>query len=188
MPPVRGNYLLIGAAALLLLQAAVLVLFGQPVICTCGHVKAWEGVVLSSGTSQHLTDWYTFSHIIHGILFFAITGWLFPGWPLGARLLLATGAEVAWEIAENTPMVIQAYRKQALAQGYVGDSVINSIFDTFSMMLGFTVARISPVWATVALALVFEVWVAYVIRDNLTLNILNFIHQFDVIHRWQLGG
>ncbi|OFV90221.1 MAG: hypothetical protein A3G76_08090 [Acidobacteria bacterium RIFCSPLOWO2_12_FULL_65_11] len=188
MRAVRDHYVLIGVAALLLLQGTVLFLLGQPVICTCGYVKAWEGVVLSSGTAQHLTDWYTFSHVIHGVLFYAVSWWLFPHWSLGSRLLLAMGAEIAWEIAENTPWVIQAYRQQALAQGYVGDSVINSVFDTFSMMLGFAVARMSSVWATFALAVVFEVWVAYVIRDNLTLNILNFIHQFDFIHRWQSGG
>ncbi|MGB7218734.1 MAG: DUF2585 family protein [Vicinamibacterales bacterium] len=188
MRTLRERDVQIGAIGLLCLQAAALWLFGQPAICTCGYVKAWEGVVLSSGTSQHLTDWYTFSHVIHGFLFYALSWWLFPGWPLGSRLLLAMGAEVGWEIAENTPWVIQAYRKQALAQGYVGDSVINSIFDTFSMMLGFAAARMSPIWATVAVALAFEGWVGYVIRDNLTLNILNFIYQFDSINRWQLGG
>jgi hypothetical protein len=97
------------------------------------------------------------------------------------------GLEISWEITENTPWVIEAYRRQALAQGYVGDSVINSVFDTFSMMLGFAVARLAPVRATAGLAVGLELWTAWTIRDNLTLNILNFIYQFDVIHRWQSG-
>jgi hypothetical protein len=188
MRVIRDHDVLTRATALLLLQATVLFLFGQPPICTCGYVKAWEGVVLSSGTSQHLTDWYTFSHIVHGLLFYALSWWLFPRWSVGSRLVFAIGVEATWEIAENTPWVIQAYRKQALAQGYVGDSIINSISDTFSMMLGFALARMLPVWATIALGLGLEGGLAYAIRDNLTLNILNFIHQFDAIHRWQSGG
>jgi len=98
------------------------------------------------------------------------------------------GLEIGWEIAENTPYVINAYREQALAQGYVGDSIINSVMDTFSMMLGFILARRLPVSVTVFLAILFEVFVGAMIRDNLTLNVLGFIHQFDFIHRWQSGG
>ena len=101
---------MLGAALLVAVQASVLFLFGQPAICTCGYVKLWEGVVLSAGNSQHLTDWYTFSHIIHGILFYALFTFLFPRISVWARLLMAMGVEIAWEIAENTPTVIQHYR------------------------------------------------------------------------------
>lgn len=180
--------IIIGIVGLLLAQAVVLFVFGQPGICDCGFVKVWEGVVLSSGTSQHISDWYTFSHIIHGFLFYALLWWLFPKMSFGVRLLIAMGIEITWEIAENTPWVIQAYREQALAQGYMGDSVLNSVLDTVFMMLGFWFARKAPIMATIAIGLFFELWVAYVIRDNLTLNILNFIYQFDFIHRWQSGG
>lgn len=183
-----STYIIIGALALLLVQAAVLFALGQPGICECGYIKAWEGVVLSSGTSQHLSDWYTFSHIIHGFLFYAILWRLFPRMPLWSRLLLAMGAEIAWEIAENTPWVINAYREQALAQGYAGDSVLNSVMDTLFMALGFWFASRAPVWLTVAVGLFFELWVAYFIRDNLTLNILFFIYPFEFIHEWQSGG
>lgn len=174
--------------ALLVFQALILALFGQPWIAADGTVKLWEGVVQSVGNSQHLSDWYTFSHIIHGFLFYALLWWLFPRSPAAWRLLMAMGIEIGWEVLENTPMVIDAYRQQALAQGYMGDSIINSVSDTLAMMLGFVVAWRLPVAATVSLALFFELWVGYSIRDNLTLNVLNFAHQFEFIEEWQRGA
>lgn len=176
------------AVGLLTLQTLVLYLLGQPFICTCGTVKLWISNVLSSDMSQHLFDWYTFSHIIHGFIFYWLLRLLFPRLSFSTRLLLAMGLEIGWEIAENTPYVINAYREQALAQGYVGDSIINSVMDTFSMIVGFLLARKLPVSFTVFLAILFEVFVGYMIRDNLTLNVLGFMHQFEFIHRWQSGG
>jgi hypothetical protein len=176
------------AALMIVGQAAVLFSFGQPPICTCGYIKLWEGVVLSPGNSQHLTDWYTFSHIIHGMLFYALTWVLFPRVPAGYRLLMALGIEIAWEISENTPWVINRYREQALAQGYSGDSILNSVSDSLSMAFGFLLARRLPVLVTIALALAMEVSVAYFIRDNLTLNVINLLYPLDFIHRWQAGG
>ncbi|MBI5004237.1 DUF2585 family protein [Candidatus Kaiserbacteria bacterium] len=170
---------------LIVIQAAVLYLFGQPAICTCGYVKLWEGVITSSGMSQHLSDWYSFSHIIHGFLFFLFTWAIFPRWSLQQRLLLAMSLEIGWEIAENTPMVIEAYRQQALARGYVGDSIINSIMDTLMMTLGFVLAWRFSVWTVIFLALAMEIGVAYFIHDNLTLNIIGFIHHFPAIDAWQ---
>lgn len=174
-------------AAVLLVQAYVLYLFGQPATCTCGYVKFWEGVVQSSGNSQHLTDWYTFSHIIHGFIFYLVLRWSFPQLKVWQRLLLAMGIEVAWEILENTPMVIQHYREQALAQGYVGDSIINSVSDTLAMVVGFFMALRLPLWLVVVIALTLEVFTAYMIRDNLTLNIVNLIYVFPPIASWQAG-
>ncbi|MEK7170615.1 MAG: DUF2585 family protein [Patescibacteria group bacterium] len=174
-------------AGLIALQVLVLYLLGQPFICECGYVKFWENDVLSAGMSQHLFDWYTFSHIIYGFVFYGILRLLFPRMSVGTRLLLAMGIEIGWEIAGNTPWVINAYREQALAQGYVGDSILNSVMDTVSMAAGFFFALRAPAWLTVFLAVLFEVFVGYMIRDNLTLNVLNFIYQFDVIHDWQSG-
>lgn len=176
------------ALALVAVQAFALFLFGQPPICTCGYVKLWEGVVLSPGNSQHLTDWYTFSHIIHGFLFYLILWYFFPRTPVAWRLAAAVGIEAAWEIIENTPLVIQHYREQALAQGYTGDSILNSVSDTCTMIVGFFLARKLPVWSIVALALALELWVGYEIRDNLTLNIINLLHHFDFIAKWQSGA
>ncbi len=172
----------------LLLQGAVLFILGQPAICTCGYVKIWEGVVRSLGNSQHLSDWYSFSHIIHGLVFYFLLGLIFPRLPRAHRFLIALGLEASWEILENTPWVINAYRQQALAQGYNGDSVINSLSDTLFMIFGFGLAVAMPVWFTVLLGLGLEIWVGYFIHDNLALNILNFIYKFEFIQRWQSGG
>ena len=172
---------------MLSLQALVLSMFGQPAICDCGYVKVWEGVVLSVGNSQHLTDWYTFSHIIHGFIFYFGLWFFFPRMPVMRRLLYAVGIEAGWEILENSQMVIEHYREQALAQGYTGDSIINSVLDTLAMVAGFVMARRLPVWSVVAAGIALELFVVYSIRDNLTLNILNLIYQFPVISAWQAG-
>lgn len=175
-------------SVLIIAQAIALFYFGQPAICECGSVKLWEGVVKSIGNSQHLSDWYTFSHIIHGFIFYWILWKLFPKMHIGWRLLLAVAIEIGWEIFENTPMIINHYRQQALAQGYTGDSILNSVSDTMAMIAGFVVARVSPVWITIILLLAMELFVAYVIRDNLILNITNLIHVFPLIENWQMGA
>jgi hypothetical protein len=178
--------LCVGAAALMV-QAAVLLAMGQPIICTCGTVKLWQGAVLSSENSQHLTDWYTFSHVIHGFGFYFLTWTILPRASLLLRLALAVGLEVGWEILENSPYVIERYRQSALAQGYVGDSVINSLSDTLAMTLGFLLARLLPVPATVSLALAMELAVGYWIRDNLALNVIQLIAPIEAISIWQMG-
>ncbi|MCR4328386.1 MAG: DUF2585 family protein [Patescibacteria group bacterium] len=188
MKKVTVLHVAIIALGLVTLQAGVLTLLGQPLISASGNIQFWVSEALSSEMSQQLFDWYTFSHIIHGFLFYALLRWLFPRMPMATRLLVAMGIEIGWEIAENTPWVINAYREQALAQGYSGDSIINSVLDTFSMMLGFFMAFRVPIWFTVTLALAFEVFTGYVIHDNLTLNITNFIYQPEFIYRWQSGG
>lgn len=168
-------------------QAFTLSMFGQPFICTCGYIKLWEGVVISSGNSQHLSDWYTFSHIIHGFLFYYLARFLFPRSPLYIHFLLALGIEISWEIIENTPMVIQHYREQTLARGYAGDSIINSLSDSVAMIIGFWTAWRLPTWAIIIIGISLELWVGYEIRDNLTLNIINLIHAFPAIASWQAG-
>ena len=172
---------------LLCVQATILYIFGQPILCECGVVKLWEGVVASSGTSQHIADWYTFSHVIHGVVFFAVLSLLFPRASLGKWFLIAIALEIGWEILENTPMVIEHYRQQALALGYVGDSILNSLSDTFAMALGFVAAMRLPVWLVVLFAAAFEMFTLYVIRDGLILNIVGLVHVFPAISAWQAG-
>lgn len=179
---------LVLAGGFIAVQALALFSFGQPVICQCGYVKIWEGAVLSSGNSQHLTDWYTFSHIIHGFLLYLLAWLLFPKAPLGARLIFALGLEVGWEILENTPWLINHYRQQALSQGYIGDSAINSVFDSLAAVLGFVMARKLPISVIIAVVIALELFVGLTIRDNLTLNIINFIHPFESISKWQTDG
>lgn len=170
---------------LLVVQATTLFLLGQPLICACGTIAPFVVDIWSSQTSQQLADWYTFSHIIHGFLFYGLLRLFFPRLSVGWRLVLAVALEASWEIAENTPWVIEAYRRQALAAGYVGDSILNSLMDNLAMMLGFVLAWKLPWRVTVALALAMEIGVGLIVRDNLTLNILGFVHQFDFITAWQ---
>lgn len=181
------RYAAVAVLGLLVLQVFVLWLMGQPAICECGYIKWWEGVVLSPGNSQHIADWYTFSHIIHGLLFYWLLSVIFPRVPVVARLLLAMGMEISWEILENTPMVIEHYRQQALAAGYTGDSILNSLSDTLAMMLGFVAAWKLPVWGSIMLGLGLEGVPLWAMRDGLSLNIIGFFHQFDFISQWQNG-
>ena len=178
---------LVAAVLLLALQAGALYLMGQPPFCECGSISLWSGVVLSAENSQQISDWYTFSHIIHGLLFYLGLWFFFPRMPMLWRFALAVGIEVSWEIFENTPMVIEHYRQQALAQGYIGDSILNSISDTIAMILGFLLAARAPAWASVGLVLALEVYVGAMIRDNLTLNVLGFFAQPEFISNWQSG-
>ena len=179
---------LVVGGAIFLVQAIALYFFGQPSICECGYVKVWEGVVRSAGNSQHLFDWYTPSHVIHGLIFYGIFWYFFPKMSVWWRIALSIGLESAWEITENTPMVINHYRQQALAQGYIGDSILNSIMDTLAMVGGFLLARCIPVWVAVAVALALELYVGYMIRDNLTLNVLGMFYVFPWVTQWQSGG
>ena len=176
---------LFAALALFLLQIAVLYAMGRIPICECGYVKLWEGGVNSSGNSQHLSDWYTPSHIIHGFLFYGLGWLLFRRAPLAARLSLAVLIEAAWEVLENTPMVIDRYRTATMALGYTGDSILNSAMDTVFMALGFFAAARLPVWLTIAIAIFFELATGYIIRDNLTLNVLMLVWPVDAVREWQ---
>jgi hypothetical protein len=171
----------------LTLQGLVLHAMGQPTLCTCGFVRLWVGDVLGPENSQQLSDWYSFSHVIHGMIFYAATRFALPRAPIVARLAIALGLEVGWELAENSPMVIDRYRMQALAQGYSGDSVLNSLSDTVMAATGFALARFLPTRATIGLAVAFEIFTAVTIRDNLTLNVIQLVHPIEAIAGWQKG-
>ena len=176
------------ALLILLVVAAILLAMGRNPICTCGTVDLWVGLRDSPKTSQMLADWYSLSHIVHGLLFYAALWLVARRWPVEWRFLAALLIESAWEVTENTPFVIDRYRTATIALDYYGDSVVNSISDIAAMMAGFWLARRLPPWGSLALVVVLEVAVVLVIRDNLTLNILMLLYPIDAIRRWQSGA
>jgi hypothetical protein len=179
---------LLAVAALMATQGLVLCAYGQPPICTCGTVRLWVGQVLGPENSQQITDWYSFSHIIHGMGFYFLLWLIAPRTPVLLRLALAVGLEVGWEVLENTPFIIERYRQQARAQGYVGDSIVNSLSDTVCAIIGFWLARLLPVRGSIALVVALELFVGVMIHDNLTLNIIQLIHPIPAISAWQARG
>lgn len=177
----------LAAILIFLAAAAILLAMGRPPICTCGEIALWEPSATSARTSQMLSDWYSPSHIIHGLLFYFLLWLVARRWPVERRFLIALLIETAWEVVENTPLVIDRYREATMALGYTGDSIINSMSDIMMMAAGFVIARRMPVWLSMALALALELAALIVIRDNLTLNIWMLLAPNDAIRSWQAG-
>jgi hypothetical protein len=167
--------------------AATLLALGRNPICTCGTIDLWVGARDSPKTSQMLADWYSLSHIVHGLLFYAALWLVARRWPVEWRFIAALLIEACWEITENTPMVIDRYRATTTALGYTGDSVINSLSDIAMMALGFVLARKLPVSAAIVLLIALEVIPLFAIRDNLTLNVLALIAPNETLQAWQAG-
>ena len=173
------------AAIILATAAAILIAMGRNPICTCGAVDLWVGSRDSPRTSQMLLDWYSLSHIVHGLLFYALLWLLLGRIDVNWRFLAALGIEATWEVIENTPMVIDRYRATTAAIGYTGDSVLNSLSDISMMALGFLLARKLPLAASIALLVLLEAIPLFVIRDNLTLNVIELLAPNAAIEAWQ---
>jgi hypothetical protein len=174
---------LLALLAILAMSVAILLAMGRPPICTCGAVALWgrEGPT----QSQMFADWYSLSHIVHGFLFYAVLHLVFGRTTVERRFVAALFIESAWEIIENTPMVIDRYREATIALGYSGDSIVNSASDIAMMAAGFLAARRLPIWSSVALVLLLEIVPLFVIRDNLTLNVWMLLAPSDAIRAWQ---
>ncbi|OGN07396.1 MAG: hypothetical protein A3B86_01450 [Candidatus Yanofskybacteria bacterium RIFCSPHIGHO2_02_FULL_38_22b] len=186
----KKNYIILITVGIIAVQAIVLYFLGHVWICKCGYIKLWHGVTFSSENSQHISDWYSFSHIIHGFAFYWFA-WLLGkkrAWSVGTMFLLALFVESAWEIWENTDFIINRYREVTISLDYYGDSISNSVMDALFMVAGFWWAYRMPVWTSIALTVAMEVWVGWFIHDNLALNIIMLIHPFESILKWQSGG
>jgi hypothetical protein len=166
----------------------------RPPVCACGYVALWHGTVQSSGNSQHITDWYSPSHFTHGLIMYGLAWLLWRKWALfGGRparwaLPIAVAVEAAWEVIENTPMVIDRYRAVTVSWGYSGDSIVNSASDIGWMIVGFLFASRVPAWVSIALALGLELLTLWTIRDNLTLNVIMLFWPLEAIRQWQAMG
>jgi hypothetical protein len=156
--------------------------------CKCGHWYPISFIVQSEHNSQHLFDAYSFSHILHGILFFGLL-WLFRRrLSLNVRAAIAATIEIGWEMLENSPLIINRYREATVSLGYTGDSIANSLGDIASFVFGFYLARKLGLWWSAAVFVTVELLMLWLIRDNLALNILMLLWPIDAIRRWQAGG
>ena len=169
------------------IAATALYLMGRNPICECGVVKFWVSEVHGPDNSQHLSDWYTPSHIVHGFIFCGLGWWLLRNRSPGSWFCIAVALEAGWEVLENSPIIINRYREATAAFGYSGDAIINSLADIGWMALGFLIARRIGLWPTVAIALFFELFTLWMIRDNLTLNVVMLVWPIDAIRVWQGG-
>ena len=185
---VRNRWVLAAAAAVCVFTAAVELWMGRLPFGPDGRIGLWEGDIWSSEQSQRFADPYTFSHMIHGMLFYAILWLVAPRTSVRARFIAAIVMEGAWEVLENSPIIINRYREATIALGYVGDSVFNSVSDIFFAALGFAFAWRARVWVTVAVILAMELGTLALMRDNLALNIIMLVHPIDAIRDWQMAG
>jgi hypothetical protein len=174
-------------AVLLVATAAILLAAGRSAICPCGTVSLWHGAVQSDQNSQQIADWYSLSHVVHGLLFYGATWLALRRWSWTARMVVAVAIEGGWEILENSPLIIDRYRSVTMAWGYSGDSVLNSVSDIGCMMIGFATAQRLPWWACAGLVVLLEVVALVAIRDNLTLNLIMLIAPVEAIRIWQAG-
>ncbi len=167
------------------LIAATLYLWGQPAICTCGEVKLWIGSIFDSGNSQHIADWYTLSHILHGVLIALGGRLLFPRVRFETLFLVAIVTGVGWEIVEHTEFVLGAFRATTVNQGYYGDSILNAVADYIWMMGGFFAASAMRTLYVVIAVAVLELSAAFIARDSLTLSTLMLLFPVDAVETWQ---
>lgn len=174
--------------AVFVLTGGVELWMGRSPLGPDGRFGLWEGDIWSSENSQRFADPYSFSHLVHGMLFYGLLWLVARKWPVRYRLLTALALEAGWELIENSPLIINRYREATIALGYSGDSVLNSMSDILMMTIGFVFASRAQLWVSVAAVIAMEVGCALWVRDNLTLNIIMLIHPMETIKNWQMAG
>jgi hypothetical protein len=155
--------------------------------CACGRPDLWWGDTRSAHNSQHPFDPYSFTHVLHGVLLCGLLGWAVPRLAPRWRLCLAVALEAVWEVVENSEFVIQRYRSATAALGYQGDTVVNSLGDILSCVVGFLLARRLGPWGSLVLFVVIEAALLLWIRDSLVLQLLMLLCPIDAVKRWQTG-
>ncbi|MCA1603187.1 MAG: DUF2585 family protein [Acidobacteria bacterium] len=171
------------------LAAAILLhLQGRLWICACGTIQLWSGDICSSDNSQHLLDPYSFTHVLHGFLFFWLIAWLAARLNSSWQLALAIALEATWEIFENTNFIINRYRSETAALGYNGDTVVNSFGDILCCLLGFIIARRLGLRRSLIVFVVLELLLFLWIRDSLLLEILMLTFPVEAIKNLQMCG
>jgi hypothetical protein len=184
----RWGWIAIAVVAVLALTGAIELWLGRLPLGPDGRFGLWEGNIWSSEQSQRVADPYSVSHVVHGVLFFGLLWLAALRLPVRQRYLLAVLLEAAWEILENSPLIINRYRAATIALGYQGDSVLNSLSDILMMSLGFWGASRTRRWACVTAVVVLELGMLLWVRDNLTLNVIMLVHPIDAIKAWQMAA
>lgn len=182
----RSTIAAAAATLIVIIGAGVLLFMGRPPVCACGEIDLWGPA--GPTQSQMLSDWYSPSHVVHGLLFYAALWLVARRWPVERRFVAALAVETLWEVVENTPMVIDRYRTATAALGYTGDSVLNSVSDIAMMALGFLAARKLPLWVSAGLVLLLELIPLLAVRDNLALNIWMLLAPNEAVRAWQAGA
>lgn len=174
-------------AGILLVTGVLLSAMGHSLVCGCGTLRLWDGQITTAENSQHLTDWYSFSHLLSGLILYAFLRLVAPRWTLNKRLVVAAMIAAGWELGENTPFLIERYRDVTVSVNYYGDSIVNALTDVVAALAGFGLAAVLPVWGSVALFLGTEALTAWAARDGLVLSVVMVTAPLEALRNWQLA-
>ena len=176
---------IVAAGVVLLLMIVLLRAQGRLLLCACGQFEIWTSDTCSANNSQQLFDPYSFTHVLHGFLFFYLVVLVFRRLARGWQVVLSLALEAAWEVFENSSFVIERYRTATAALGYTGDTVVNSIGDLACALIGFLIARQVGIRVSLILFVLFELILVLWIHDSLLLQILMLVWPIEAIKAWQ---
>jgi hypothetical protein len=188
LPRLRLRWALLLSLAIIAATAGILLWMGRNPICPCGYISLRPVGKNEPWISQHLLDWYTYSHVVHGVVFYFLLWLALRGrLSIAARLVIAVLIEGVWESIENSAFIINRYRVHTISQSYDGDSIVNSVADMLAMLVGFFLSARLPPWVTIVFVIAVEVLMLAVMRDNLLLNVIMLLYPMESIRLWQAG-